>query len=92
LVSPFAAVNLPAGTNLVVDLFPQKKFRREILPIVKENRIPGRVFLGIEINGGEAEIADGGFVDWTQQLLENGKERMLISGFGLELLYKLRQG
>jgi hypothetical protein len=36
------------------------------------------------------EIADGGFVDWTQQLLENRKERLLISGFGLEWLYKIK--
>jgi hypothetical protein len=36
------------------------------------------------------EIADGGFVDWTQQLLGNRKERLLISGFGLEWLYKIR--
>jgi acetolactate synthase regulatory subunit len=38
------------------------------------------------------EIADGGFVDWTQQLLGNRKERLLISGFGLEWLYKIRCG
>ena len=36
------------------------------------------------------EIADGGFVDWTQQLLGNRKERLLISGFGLEWLYKIK--
>ena len=40
----------------------------------------------------EWEIADGGFVDWTQQLLGNRKERMLISGFGLEWMYKIRKG
>ena len=38
------------------------------------------------------EIADGGFVDWTQRLLENRKERLLISGFGLEWLYKIKKG
>jgi hypothetical protein len=38
------------------------------------------------------EIADGGFVDWTQRLLENRKERLLISGFGLEWMYKIRKG
>ena len=37
------------------------------------------------------EIADGGFVDWTQQLLGNRKERLLISGFGLEWLYKINE-
>jgi len=48
--------------------------------------------LYIDHNGGEWEIADGGFVDWTQKLVGNRKERMLISGFGLELLYKMRLG
>ena len=37
----------------------------------------------------ELEIADGGFTDWTQRLSHNAKERLLISGMGLELLYKL---
>jgi hypothetical protein len=32
------------------------------------------------------ELADGGFTDWTQQLLGNRKERLLISGIGLERL------
>ena len=43
----------------------------------------------IEIGGQEIEIADGGFVTWTQQLLENKKERMLISGIGIEYLTNL---
>ncbi len=38
------------------------------------------------------EIADGGFVDWTQQMLNNKKERFFIAGFGLELLNKLEEG
>ena len=36
---------------------------------------------------GEAEpieISDGGFVDWTAQLLGSRKERLLISGHGLD--------
>ncbi|MFT3824215.1 MAG: hypothetical protein QM731_09855 [Chitinophagaceae bacterium] len=41
------------------------------------------------VNEREFEIADGGFVDWTQQLLENKKERCLISGIGISLLHKL---
>ncbi len=40
----------------------------------------------------ELEIADGGFTDWTQRLSGNRKERLLISGMGLELLYKLMNG
>ena len=40
----------------------------------------------------ELEIADGGFTDWTQRLSGNRKERLLISGMGLELLYKMWNG
>lgn len=36
----------------------------------------------------EIEIADGGFVDWPQQLLQNKKERMLCSGLGVEFLLR----
>lgn len=32
------------------------------------------------------EIGDGGFVDWTQRLLGNRKERLLISGIGVDRL------
>jgi hypothetical protein len=43
--------------------------------------------VSIETAGGELlELADGGLTDWTQQLLGNRKERLLISGIGLERL------
>jgi hypothetical protein len=32
------------------------------------------------------EIGDGGFTDWTQQLLASSKERLLISGIGVDRL------
>lgn len=34
--------------------------------------------------GTEFELIDGGFTTWTQQLLNNRKERLLISGLGVE--------
>ena len=34
--------------------------------------------------GTEYFLLDGGFTDWTQQLLSNRKERLLISGMGSE--------
>jgi hypothetical protein len=34
----------------------------------------------------EFELIDGGFTSWTQQLLSNNKERLLISGLGIERL------
>jgi hypothetical protein len=47
-----------------------------------------KVIIGIDRQ--EIEIADGGLTNWTQQLLGNPKERLLICGFGLEWLHKLR--
>jgi hypothetical protein len=40
----------------------------------------------LRVTVGDIAIGDGGLVDWTQRLLANGKERLLISGFGLGLL------
>ena len=40
----------------------------------------------------EMNISDGGFVNWTQQLIPNKKHRFLISAIGTELLYKIRNG
>jgi hypothetical protein len=37
-------------------------------------------------DGGTEEIGDGGFTDWTARLLANGKERLLISGYGTDRL------
>jgi len=43
----------------------------------------------ISLNGTEINIADGGVVDWTQQLSGNKKHRTIISGVGIELAQKL---
>ena len=42
--------------------------------------------------GQRFEVGDGGFVDWTAKLLGNRKERLLISGYGLDRLALLRLG
>jgi hypothetical protein len=34
--------------------------------------------------GPELEVGDGGFVTWTGQLLGSRKERLLISGYGID--------
>jgi hypothetical protein len=39
--------------------------------------------------GREQELVDGGDVDWTQKLLNNAKERLIISGCGSERLSEL---
>lgn len=40
-------------------------------------------------NGQAIPFCDGGFTDWTQQLLANRKERLMTSGFGSELWLRL---
>lgn len=37
-----------------------------------------------DLSGQSYFLVDGGFTDWTQQLLSNRKERLLISGLGSE--------
>lgn len=46
----------------------------------------------IVVKGITYEIADGGFVDWTQQLLQNKKERMFCTGFGFDLMLRIVAG
>ncbi|GAB3326517.1 hypothetical protein GCM10027299_25630 [Larkinella ripae] len=43
----------------------------------------------ITVQNQDVEIGDGGFVDWTQHLLQNKKERFLITGLGVEWLFRL---
>ncbi len=38
--------------------------------------------------GQRLNLADGGFTTWTQRLLSNAKERLLVSGIGIERLVK----
>jgi hypothetical protein len=46
----------------------------------------------VKVNNKSYEIGDGGFVDWTQQLLQNKKERLLITGFGFDFMYRILKG
>ena len=46
-----------------------------------------KIYMGKD--GETLEIGDGGFVDWTQQMLGNKKERLLISGIGIERMMML---
>lgn len=72
----------------VLDVFPE--VRCAIQKIMAANYYQGLQFkIMLTIGEREFDIADGGFVHWTRQLLNNRKERLLISGLGTELLYKL---
>jgi hypothetical protein len=61
--------------------------------ITDQDRAGGRGYyrdLCFKVNaladGAPAEIGDGGFTDWTARLLANGKERLLIAGYGTDRL------
>jgi hypothetical protein len=45
----------------------------------------------VRFGGEEVEVGDGGIVPWTQRLLSNAKERLLIGGIGLDRLTTLAQ-
>jgi hypothetical protein len=47
-----------------------------------------KIYVGDQA-GTEYFLVDGGFTDWTQQLLSNRKERLLISGMGSERFVSL---
>ena len=54
---------------------------------IDSSRVSGRgYYVGVcfKIFAGETELGDGGFVEWTQVLLGDRKERLLISGIGSE--------
>jgi hypothetical protein len=42
-----------------------------------------------DVRADDTSMVDGGFVDWTQRLLSDRKERLLISGAGVERLASL---
>jgi hypothetical protein len=85
----------PNPDRLLQTVADQLKKEQSALAITTEEPATGNNYYKgiqfkviIEMGDREVEIADGGFVDWTQKLLGNHKERLLISGFGLSLLDK----
>jgi len=51
-----------------------------------------RFSIDVVVDNQRLNIGDGGFVSWPRQLTGNKKERMLASGIGTELLWKLVNG
>ena len=61
--------------------------------VIDRERVSGRGYyhdVCFKVNaladGAVVEIGDGGFTDWTARLLANGKERLLITGYGTDRL------
>lgn len=78
--------------------FVRQKTRSITIDIIDQPEKSNLYYKGIQykiiitVKGKEYEIGDGGFVDWTQQLLQNRKERMLSTGIGFEFMYRILQG
>lgn len=51
-----------------------------------------RFSLNVWHKGTEFNLGDGGFLDWSEKLCQNKKERFFSSAIGLELAIKLKQG
>ncbi len=77
-----------------VSLTPlEERFRPVVEQIpdarLDDERTSGRGYYtgaSFSIDADGMNVVDGGFVDWTQRLLSNRKERLLISGVGTERL------
>jgi hypothetical protein len=84
----------PAVQRIVSSL--QSKHKRVNIGI-DQGRKQGRGYYGelcfkifaTDSTAQERELVDGGDVDWTQKLLNNAKERLIISGCGSERLCEL---
>jgi hypothetical protein len=66
------------------------KIQKELKPGDYYKLVQFKFFL--EHRGSEINLSDGGLVDWTQKLIPNKKHRLVISGAGTELIYKIQQG
>ena len=81
-----------------VKRFVQQHYPETAIDIVETSEKEIGYYKGIQYKvdikwGGKTfEIGDGGFVDWTQQLLQNKKERLLITGIGFEFMYRIMHG
>lgn len=96
----FAAHALPGGAEIRVTVLDESY--RDVLESVSEaltdahvtvledpTRTSGRGYytgLCFKVHTEAGEVGDGGFTDWTASLLGNRKERLLISGYGVERL------
>ena len=55
----------------------------------KTNEYYSILRFGIQIRSMDYPIVDGGFVNWISKFTQNKKQRILISGIGTELMYKI---
>ena len=67
------------AVGIRADVWPEREAAR--------GYYPGLCFKVVAVfDGEEVEVGDGGLVPWTQLLLSDAKERLMISGLSLERL------
>ncbi|MGH3749816.1 MAG: hypothetical protein ACRDT8_20725, partial [Micromonosporaceae bacterium] len=86
----------PRHASLIVEAREALADRTDVQVLDDPERTTGRGYytglcfkLHLLTGDGEMEIADGGFLDWTQKLLGNRKERLLTTGLGVDRLATL---
>jgi hypothetical protein len=70
--------------------FPSVRFRYDLWRLEGATYYRGLCFRinVVDIEGLDLPLGDGGFTDWTQRLLSDGKERLLATGIANELACK----
>lgn len=71
-----------AAPSINLEKYPQRSSAKSYYPLICFQIV-------MEFKGEQIGVADGGFTSWTQQMLSNKKERLLISGLGTEAIRKI---
>ena len=74
-----ATIDALAADDVIALRWPERELGRGYYPSVCCK-------VSVVVGDEEIEVGDGGMVDWTQRLLGNRKERLMISGLGIERL------
>jgi hypothetical protein len=86
-----STADTPPGRKLVDSVRHRWRGDAEVLVSEDRRRLPKQQYyrracfkINAVIGTETLEIADGGFTDWTERLLDDRRERLLISGAGLD--------
>jgi hypothetical protein len=94
-----ALTALSLAGESVADVLPAGLAGAPVQVITDDGRQAGRAYyrelcfkINIMSDGAWAEAGDGGFTDWTARLTANSRERLLITGIGIDRLVSLTAG
>ena len=81
-----ALTPLSPGGELIADAIPGSVPADVVTDTGRQSGRGYYLDLCFKVNADGAEVGDGGFTDWTRQLLGNSKERLLTSCLGVDRL------